>query len=107
MVTFTSGRLVDPSASTTLAGTSTPVAVLPARRTLVRIALRLRRLLGSELVRGRGELDDPYVVAEWVADADVGAVFVLGQLRGELHAFGFELCCGFLDVRRREADGES
>src|SRR5207249_12077463 len=65
------------------------------------------RSLRPELVRGRRELDDAEVVAERVADAEVGAVVALGQLVGDLDALLLEVFVCLLDVARGEAGGET
>src|SRR5258708_34966034 len=93
MVAVTGGRF-DPRAATTFAGTSIPAAVLPEGRILVRnlIALCLGRLglwrvesLGQPVVANR-RLDDADVVAERIANPEVGSVKVLFRLRGGLDA---------------------
>src|ERR1700682_1566466 len=95
MVARTGGRLLDPRAATTFAGTSIPVAVFPACRILVRNLIAglgfrpgdfsaLQRLWYT--VVGSRELNDSEVVAKRVADSEIGAVEMLFRLRGELDA---------------------
>src|SRR5260370_19800843 len=109
MVARTGGRLLDPRAATTCAGTSTPAAVLPAGRILVRnlIALRPGRLgLGPD--RGLpGELHDAQVVAERVAETEVDAIRVLGGLFGDFDPAGLQRLVGLLAVVRGKADREA
>src|SRR5260370_42529327 len=93
MVRRTVGRF-ERRAATTFAGTSIPAAVLPEGRILVRnlIALCLGRLglwrvesLGQPVVANR-QLDDADVVAERVANPEVGPGKVRFRLGGELDA---------------------
>src|SRR5260370_38362144 len=114
MVARTGGRL-NRKGATTVAGTSTPAAVLPESRILVRnlIALCLGRLrfrrvegLGQPVVANR-QLDDADVVAERVANPEVGSVKVLFRLGGELDAARLERLVGLAAVRSRKAEGEA
>src|SRR5258708_16586749 len=114
MVARTGGRF-EPRAATTFAGTSIPAAVLPEGRILVRnlIALCLGRLglwrvegLGQPVVANR-QLDDADVVAERVANPEVGSVKVLFRLGGELDAARLERLVGLAAVRSRKAEGEA
>src|SRR5258708_9936930 len=114
MVARTGGRF-EPRAATTFAGTSIPAAVLPEGRILVRnlIALCLGRLrfrrvegLAQPVVANR-QLDDADVVAERVADPEVGSGKVLFRLGGALHAARLERLVGLAAVRRRKAEGSA
>src|SRR4029077_8371150 len=114
MVARTGGRF-EPRAATTFAGTSIPAAVLPLSRIFVRnlIALRLGRLgfwrvqrLGQSVVPNR-QLDDTDVVAEGIANAEVGSVEVLFWFRGELDTPGLERLVGLAAVGRGEAEREA
>src|SRR6267142_5178561 len=114
MVARTGGRLLDPRAATTFAGTSIPVAVLPACRILPRnlIALCLCRpgsrrveCLGQTVVANR-QLHDANVIAERVAQSEVGAVEVLLRFRRDLDAARLEGRVRLLAVVRRESQGE-
>src|SRR5258705_12987453 len=106
MVTRTGGRLLEPRAATTFAGTSMPAAVFPAARILVRNFMSLclcragfRRIerLGQAVVANR-QLHDSNVVAERVAEAEVGAVEVLLRLGGDLDAAPLQGLVGLLAV---------
>src|SRR5260370_39515300 len=114
MVARTGGRF-EPRAAPTFAGTSIPAAVLPEGRILVRnlIALCLGRLglwrvesLGQPVVANR-QLDDADVVAERVANPEVGSVKVLFRLGGELDAARLERLVGLAAVRSRKAEREA
>src|SRR5260370_8447222 len=109
MVRRTVGRF-ERRAATTFAGTSIPAAVLPEGRILVRnlIALCLGRLglwrvesLGQPVVANR-QLDDADVVAERVANPEVGSVKVLFRLGGELDPARLERPVGLAAVRIRK-----
>src|SRR4030088_3337303 len=100
MVARTGGRLLEPRAATTFAGTSIPVAVLPACRILPRnlIALspgrpglRRRRDLAVRLNR---QLHDAQVVAERIAQTKIDSVRVLSRLLGHLDAAGLQSLVG-------------
>src|ERR1700674_3542800 len=97
MVARTGGRLLDPRAATTFAGTSIPAAVFPAGRILVRnlIALLCPRRLhlgpGRDLpVRLKRQLHDAQMVAEGIAQPEVDAVGMLGRLFGDLDTAGLQ-----------------
>src|SRR5258708_35142321 len=114
MVARPGGRF-EPRAATTSAGTSIPAAVLPEGRILVRnlIALCLGRLglwrvesLGQPVVANR-RLDDADVVAERIANPEVGSVKVLFRLGGELDAARLERLVGLAAVRSRKAEREA
>src|SRR5450759_738280 len=114
MVARTGGRLLEPRAATTFAGTSIPAAVLPDCRILVRNLIaalclsRLRRIqgLGHAVVTGR-ELHDADVVAEGIAEPEVGAIEVLFRLRSELDAATLQRLVGLLAVVGGEAERET
>src|SRR5712671_1634073 len=115
MVTRTGGRLLEPRAATTFAGTSMPAAVFPAARILVRNFMSLclcgagfRRVerLRQTVVADR-QLHDSNVVAERVAQPEVGAVEVILRLGGDLDAARLERLVRFLAVIRGQAQGES
>src|ERR1700682_3871041 len=113
MVARTGGRLLDPRAATTFAGTSIPAAVFPAGRILVR---NLISLLCSRRLRfgpGRGlpvglkrQLHDAQMVAEGIAQPEVDAVGVLGRLFGNLDAAGLQSLVGLAAVVRGETERE-
>src|SRR5216684_963814 len=113
MVARTGGRLLDPSAATTFAGTSMPAAVFPAGRILVRnliasglgrLGLGRRRDLPVWLDR---QLHDAQVIAEWVAQSKVDAIRVFSRLFGDLDAAGFQSLVGLPAVVRGEAEREA
>src|SRR6267378_1025086 len=115
MVARTGGRLLEPRAATTFAGTSIPVAVLPACRILPRnfISLYLCRA-GFRCVEGlrqavvaHRQLHDSNVIAERVAQPEVGAVEVILRLRGDLNAPRLQCVVRLLAVIRGQAEGES
>src|SRR5260370_32190040 len=114
MVARTGGRLLDPSAAPTFAGTPTPAAVFPAGRILVRnlIALLSPGRLG--LGPGRGlsvwltrQLHDTKVIAERVAKPKVDAIRVLSRLLRDFHASGFQRLIGLAAVVCGEAQREA
>src|SRR6267143_820770 len=115
MVARTGGRLLEPRAATTFAGTSIPVAVLPACRILPRNFMSLylcragfRRIEGlRQTVVANCQLHDSNVIAERVAQPEVGAVEVLLRLRGDLDAARLERLVRLLAVIRGQAEGES
>src|SRR6266566_6874544 len=115
MVTRTGGRLLEPRAATTFAGTSMPAAVFPAARILVRNFMSLclcragfRRVerLGQTVVANR-QLHDSNVIAERVAQPEVGSVEVLLRLRGDLNAARLERLVRLLAVVGGQTEGES
>src|SRR5713226_4629654 len=92
-----------------------PAGVLPETRILVRNLIprclgRLRfwrvESLGQPVV-ANCQLDDADVVAERVADPEVGSVKVLCRLRGELNAASRERLVGLAAVRSRKAEREA
>src|ERR1700694_2237349 len=107
------GRLLDPRAATTFAGTSIPAAVFPAGRILVRnlIALlcprRLRFGPGRGLPVGlKRQLHYAQVVAEGIAHPAVDAVGMLGRLFGTLDAACLQCLVGLAAVVRGETERE-
>src|SRR5258706_12398758 len=115
MVTRTGGRLLEPRAATPFAGTSMPAAVFPAARILVRNFTSLclcragfRRVegLGQAVVANR-QLHDSNVVAERVAQAEVGAVEVVLRLGCDLDAAPFDRLVRLFAVIRGQSEGES
>src|SRR3982074_1623627 len=112
MVARTGGRLLDPRAATTFAGTSIPAAVFPAARILVRNLIALspgRPGLGRR--RGlpvwlKGQLHDAQVVAERVAQSEVDPVRVLGRLLGDLDTAGLQGLVGLAAIVRGETERE-
>src|ERR1700687_3739607 len=112
MVPVTGGRLLDPRAATTFAGTSIPAAVFPAARILVRNFIALspgrpglgrRRHLPVWLNR---QLHYAQVVAERVAQPEVDAVRVLGRLLGDLDTAGLQGLVGLAAIVRGETERE-